>query len=132
MTLILKYIKNDENVCDYSNRHPYKDLLKLKELIHYVNFVVDDATPNVLTINIIQNFIKNNKLLYQVIKLARLNNCYKLNKPLSFLEYIDNCNNFKHFLKTDSELTVDDDLVLKSNRIVIPSDLQYHVILLDY
>ena len=40
-------------MCDYSNRHPYKDLLKLKELIHYVNFVVDDATPNVLTISII-------------------------------------------------------------------------------
>ena len=26
-----------------------KDLLKVKELIHYVNFVGDNATPNVLT-----------------------------------------------------------------------------------
>ena len=42
--------------------------------------------------------------------------------------YIENDNNFKSFLKIDSELAVDDDLVLKSNRIVIPSDLQNHVI----
>ena len=31
-------------------------------------------------------------------------------------------------MKNDSKLTVDDDLVLKSNRIVIPSDLQNHFI----
>ena len=70
---------------------------------------------------------KNDKLLRQVIKLARQSNCYKLNKPLNFLEYIENRNTFKHFLKTDSELTVDDDLVLKSNRTVIPSGLQSYV-----
>ena len=39
------------------------------------------------------------------------------------MEYIENRNNFKHFLKTDSELAVDDDLVWKSNQIVISSDL---------
>ena len=38
-------------------------------------------------------------------------NCYKFNKPLTFLEYIENHNNFKHVLKTDSEVTVDHDLV---------------------
>ena len=47
---------------------------------------------------------------------------------MTFLEYIENGNNFKRSLKTDSELAVDDDLVLKSNQIVIPSDLQNHVI----
>ena len=31
-------------------------------------------------------------------------------------------------MKTDSKLTVDDNLVLKSNRTVIPSELQNHVI----
>ena len=56
----------------------------------------------------------------------------KLNKPLTFLENLENRNNFKHFFKTDSELAVDDDLVLKSNRIVIPSDLQNHVIPLTH
>ena len=34
-------------------------------------------------------------------------------------------------LKNDSELTRDDELVLKSNRMVIPSDLQNHVIPID-
>ena len=38
-----------------------------------------------------------------------------------WLSYIQNHNKF---LKTGSELSVDDDLLLKSNRIVIPSDLQ--------
>ena len=74
-----------------------KDLLKVKELIHYVNFLADY-------------------------------NCYKLNKPLTLLGYIENRNTFKHFLKNDSELTVDDVLVLKLNRTVIPSDLQNHVV----
>ena len=57
------------------------------------------------------------------MKLARQNNCRKLNEPLTFLKYIENLNNFKHFLIIDSELAVDDE-VLKCNRIVIPSDLQ--------
>ena len=34
---------------------------------------------------------------------------------MNFLENIENRNTSKHFLKTDSELTADDDLVLKSN-----------------
>ena len=43
------------------------------------------------------------------------------------MKFIKNHNAFKLFLKADSELTVD--LVLKSNRIVIPSDLQNYVVL---
>ena len=31
-----------------------------------------------------------------------------INEPLTFLEYIENCNNFKHSFKTDSEPPVDD------------------------
>ena len=31
---------------DYSCRHPYKYLIKLKGLIHYFNFVADDTKPN--------------------------------------------------------------------------------------
>ena len=106
----MKYVKSEDNVCGYSTRHPYKHLLKLKELMHYVNLVADDATRNALTIDI-KKFTKNYKLLHQVKKLARQNNCYKLNKPLTFLVQIESCNNFKHFLKTDSELAVEDDLV---------------------
>ena len=102
--------------------------MKFKELIHYANFVTDDATANALTIDIIKKFTKNDKLLHRVIKLARQNSRYKLNKSLTSLEYIENRNNFKHFLKTDSDLAVDDDLVLRSNRIIITSDLQNHVI----
>ena len=44
--LILKYVKSEENVCDYSSRHIYKDLLKFKEIIHYANIVARDATLN--------------------------------------------------------------------------------------
>ena len=51
----LKYVKSDENVCNYSNQHSDKDLLKFKELIHHVNFVGDDCTPNNLTIDVIRN-----------------------------------------------------------------------------
>ena len=77
-----------------------------------------------------KKFTKNDELFYQVIKLARQNNCYKLNKPLTFLKYIEDRNNFKHFLKTDYELAVDNDLMLKSDRTVIVSDL--HIQCLSY
>ena len=36
ITLFLKYVKSEENVCDYSSRYPYKDLPKVKKLIHYM------------------------------------------------------------------------------------------------
>ena len=47
---------------------------------------------------------------------------------MTFVNYTENRNTFKYLLKTDSELTVDDDLVLKSNRTVIPSALRKHAI----
>ena len=71
------------------------------------------------------------QLLHQVIKLARKNNCYKLDKPLIFLKYIEN-RNTSDILKTYADLILDDDLVLSSNRIVIPSDLQNHVVTLAH
>ena len=52
--LILKYVKSERNVYDYSSRHPWKDLLEAKELFHYVNFSADGTTPNALTIDIIK------------------------------------------------------------------------------
>ena len=74
-------------------------------------------------INLSRKPSKNKKLLHQVIKSETQNSCYKHNKPLTCLECTENRNTFKHFLKTDSELAVDDDQVLKSNWIVIPGDL---------
>ena len=127
-TLVLKNVKSEQYVCDYFSRHLYKDLLKFKELIHYVNFAADDATLNALTIDIVKKATKNNKLSHQVIKLARQNNLHKINESFTFLRYTESRNTFKHFLKTDSELTVDDNLALKSSQIVIPRDLQNHVI----
>ena len=60
-------------------------------------------------INLSRKPSKNKKLLHQVIKLETQNSCYKHNKPLTCLECTVSCNTFKHFLKTDSELAVDDD-----------------------
>ena len=47
---------------------------------------------------------------------------------MTFLDYNGNLNTSEHFLKTDSKLTVDHNLVLKSKRTVIPSEHQHHVI----
>ena len=54
----------------------YLDLLNVKELTHYVNFVAHDTTPNAVTIDIIKKAIKNDTLLHQVIALARQNKYY--------------------------------------------------------
>ena len=45
---------------------------------------------------------------------------------MTFLDYTEDCTSFQHFWKTDSELAVDDDLVLKCSCIVISSDLYNH------
>ena len=90
----MEYVKTEENVCGYFSRHPYKNLLKFKELIYYFNFNADDATPNALFIDLNKKFTKNDKSLRQIIKLARQNN-FKLNKPLTFLKYIENRNIFQ-------------------------------------
>ena len=103
MALTLKYVESEENVGDYSSLHPYKKLLKVIEVTHYVNFVVDCGTPNAMTPDVIKKIIENGKLLHQIKRLARQSNCYKLNKLLIFLVYHKNHNNIKHFLKTDSE-----------------------------
>lgn len=68
----------------------------MKALVHYVNFGADDATPNVLTIDNIKKATAHDKLLHQVVKLARQNNFYKLNKLLNFLEYIESCHSFQN------------------------------------
>ena len=94
--IIFKYVKSEHNVCDYSSRHSYKDLAKVKELTSYVNFLSDDATPNALTIAIIKKTTKK--------KLARRNHCCKFNKLLTFLNYTKNRNTFKHFLKSNPKL----------------------------
>ena len=78
ITLIWKYAKREQNVCDYSSRYPYKDLLKVKESTHN-NFVANDATTNALTIDISKKATKIHKLLHQAIKLAKRSNCYKPN-----------------------------------------------------
>ena len=67
----LKYGKSGENICDCFSRHPYKDLLKFKELMDYVTFVADDATPNALTTGIIKKFTKNNTLLHQTCRISK-------------------------------------------------------------
>ena len=69
--LILRYVKNKENLSDYSSGHFYKDLLQFKELIQYVYFVADDTAPKILTICMIIKATKNDKPFHQIIKLAR-------------------------------------------------------------
>ena len=55
----MKYVTSEEIVCDYSSWHPYKDLLKVSELNHDVNFVSDDATQNALATDIIKKARQN-------------------------------------------------------------------------
>ena len=119
--MILKLVNNQENVHTFSIPVDIlkKDLLKVKQFMHYVNF-------HIRCTDFIKKATKHDKLLHQVIKLARQNDFYKLNKRLTFLEYIENRNASKYILKTDSEMTEDDDL--KPNRTVIPSDLQNHIV----
>ena len=58
-TLVLKYVKSEQNVCEYWSHHPYKDLLIVKELTHYVNFDAADATPNIDHIHYLESHQKS-------------------------------------------------------------------------
>ena len=72
--MILKDIKNEENVCEYYSQYYHEDLLKVKKLTHDVILVAYDAIPNALAIEIIKKFTKNDKSL----QLARPKDCYRL------------------------------------------------------
>ena len=80
-----------------------------------------------IPVDILKKDLLKVKELIHYVNFVADDNSYKRNKLLTFLEYIENHNTFKQFLKTDSELILDD-LMLKFNRIVIPGDHQNHFI----
>ena len=74
----LKYGKSGENICDCFSRHPYKDLLKFKELMDYVTFVADDATPKHWPQTLLRNSPKIIHFYIKLVELARKKSCNNL------------------------------------------------------
>ena len=125
----LKFTKSEENISDYTSRHPLETVQKNSSVEHYINFVTKYATPNAISIEDVKIETKRDTLLQTVATLIRKNDWYKLDKPDKFTELNKaDITQLKQYRKIKNDLTVNDDdsLILKGNRIVLPRP--YHAI----
>ena len=122
----LIYVKGENNISDYTSRHPTGPASDTDINEKYVNFVSSHAVPNFLTIEDIEKETHRDPLLQAVIHLNRNNNWHALDElhKHEFLNGID-IHELKLFRKIKQELTiVSDSLILKENRIVLPAVFQ--------
>ena len=109
---VLKHVKGENNISDYSNRHPVATT-------QYVNFVAAADTPNAFSLDDVKMETMRDTLLQELAILIRSDQWYKLDKtPNNFTDVIA----LKRYRQLKHRLTVspEDDLILKGHRIVLP------------
>ena len=118
----IKYVKTEENISDYISRHPDPEqkLIESTEVDKYVNFVTSTAVPKSFTLENITTATKQDKVL-QILKPTILNNEWK---SMDKKQYDgETLNLLKQYQKFKELLTVNIqyDIILKDNRIVLPT-----------
>lgn len=107
-----------KNPSDYLSRHPIQDSINSDYKIEdYVNFVLNKATPKMISLAEIQTATLQDNTL-QILKQATLNNDQDLWKLPEL----------KPYNKLKEELSIVNDVVLRSNRIIPPTTLQNKLI----
>ena len=126
----LKHISSEQNISDYSSRHPFDTCAtKNNENEKYVNFVSKFACPNAITLDEIKHETKRDEMLQNLAKLVRTGEWYKLDKPEQYSEFKKaDTKTLKYYRRLQNELTVsaNNNLLLKGHRIILPQ--YYHKI----
>ena len=125
-TFNLKHVKGAENISDYPSRHPFNKNIQNQEVEEYINFVGGYACPNALSLDEIKRETLKDPVLQQVANLTRTHTWYKLDKIDDYPELKVYEHKLKLYKRVANELTIstDNDLILKSNRIVLPIPYQ--------
>ena len=117
----IEYVKSESNISDFISRHLIQDKRQIDENIYekYVNFVTTTAVPKSLTIDDISTATKQDKFL-QNLRQRIENNDWNLLEKLNFDN--ETFNLLKRYRKFKDTLTInlDNDIILKDNRIILP------------
>ena len=129
----LNRIKSEDNISDYSSRHPHdKPDEEISEIVEeYVNAITMTACPNALTLDDIREATNSDATLQEVIKLTMGHKWYRLDEKNEYDTTM--LNELKAFRKFKDELTVTcNGILLKGKRIVLPKVLQNVAINIAY
>ena len=135
-TFDLQHVKGENNISDYPSRHPFSISTNDSdnEVEQYVNFVVNYACPNALSIDDIREETKKDPVLQIVADLVRHNSWYKLEQLHRYPNIKEHLQKIIPYKNIQDQLTVNQqsDLLLKLNRIVIPETLEMTVLQLAH
>ena len=132
----LYYVPTQKNISDYNSRNPHdtpNNSSKGNE--KYVNFISSFALPNAITIEQLKTETKKDNFLQCLIQIIKTGKWYILNEPEKHncLKGI-NIENLKHFSRFKNELTfnAECDILLKGNRLVLPTSLHKIAVMLAH
>lgn len=134
------YKAGKDNPADYMSRHPAQvshisniTTVNGRRAEEYVNFVAANAVPKAMTLVEIQDATKNDPTLREVIRLIKDGSWRSLSGKQSVTEGVDGSTlmAFKR-IKDELTVTVDEDIVLRGTRIVIPHSLQCRAVSLAH
>ena len=131
----LQHVRGEDNISDYPSRHPAdsfsQDIYKIEK---YINFVANYACPNAISIDDIKKATQNSPTLQIIADLIRQNSWHKLDQPLRYPEIRAQLQKLTPYRNVKEQLTVNEssDLILKSNRIVIPGSFENIIIKLAH
>ena len=123
------YKKGESNPADYISRHPSKCKMATsrqgKVAEEFVDYLVQTSTPNALKLEDIQSATQKDQTLQAVIEAIQTGNWHKPGKRQRINTVVYNA-----MEKVKDELTVclTYDIILRGTRIVIPEDMQKHVV----
>ena len=124
-TFDLKHIKGECNISDYSSRHPFQ-ATQDRKIEEYVNLVANYSCPNALTLDEIKKETLKDPVLQAIAKLHSNNSWYKLDNVDNHPELKPYHHVLKKYIRIADQLTIspNSDLIMRSNRIILPEAYQ--------
>lgn len=120
----IRYLPGKENITDYMSRYPIPMDIQEKSLSEeYVNFLTLESSPNAIGLDEVRETSMNEKTIHTAILYTRKGRLYHMKDTLSKSGV--NLDELTAIRSVRDELTVhSDDVLLRSNRIVLPQTLR--------
>ena len=118
------YHSSASNPADYASRHPIGDTESKEyeaEAEEHVTFVAKNAIPKAITLAKMENAVAKDKTLQTVISAVKLGIWHKAPDTVSLSK-------LSQYGKIKAQLTCNEILYLKSDRIVVPAALQERIV----
>jgi transposase InsO family protein len=117
----VEYRPGANNPADYASRHPIgssvSNIDEGQNVDTYIAYIAHNAVPKAMTLSEIEHATAQDPLLQATMEAMRTGHWYKPPPGVSIAE-------LSRFERIKTELTCTDTLLLKSNRIVVPANLQ--------